>query len=95
MPAIKTHLPPVDSEQEAVEIGEAVKALEESIGWAHLREAVGMRIEGLTKQLMDQSPRETASQYERTIGHMIGLRDIENIIQGLRARAEEANPDGI
>lgn len=88
MQALTIHLPDADA-QTRVDVWDMVRIVTEMPGWTRIQEAIESRQSGLQKELLNRPVRETAAEYERTIGEMRGLASIEGIIQGLRARAEE------
>lgn len=84
---ITSHLPDRPPEED-VEAWRCVEATLQTVGWQEFIGAVDARVDQLQAELLGPKPREGD---ERTIGEMRGLRSIEGIIYGLKARAEEAN----
>lgn len=81
---------PNRSPEENAEAWNDVAATLETAGWTELKGAIDARLEQLQSDLLNKSPRESVGEYERVIGEMRGLRSIDSIIDGLKARAEEA-----
>lgn len=87
---ITTHLPERTPAEDA-EAWTDVSAMLETAGWRELEANVERRLDQLADKLVQrEGPREGAAEYESIVAEMRGLRSIDGIIQGLRARAEEA-----
>lgn len=84
------HLPEVDDPGEAIDVGDLVAYLTELPGWAHIEDAIAHKVDALRRELMGKPVRQSAAEYERTIGEMRGLESVAGIIAGLIQRAEEA-----
>lgn len=91
--ATTLHLPDVEA-SDAIDIGDLVAYLTELPGWAHIEDAIAAKVDALKSELLSKPVRQSAAEYERTIGEMRGLESVAGIIAGLIHRAEEAKRNG-
>jgi len=89
---IPFHAPDVQPE-EAISAWEEVEYVLRMPGWERLKEGIAARVAGLQADLTAR-PRETAAEYERIIGELRGLAGLDQVIEGIRTRAEEARKHG-
>lgn len=74
-------------------MAEAIDSLSALYGWKVLEAAIELQIAARVKELTTLSVRDSAAEYERTIGEIRGLQLFPQLIEGIRSRAAEEAPN--
>ncbi len=85
---LTAHLPSVENVEEAWDSAREVELLREHPGWDRFKESVDHKIASLQEQLVS-SPKATPAEYERIIGEMRGLSQIDGLVAGLIQRGTQ------